>query len=68
MNPRPSTFRRGFTIIELIVSVSIVILLIFSVGIVFRSTSRSVGVSQSVMDLLSNTAAIQQQLAARKAA
>lgn len=64
MKPRPLTFRRGFTIIELIVAVSIVILLIFSVGIVFRSTSRSVGVSQSLMDLLSNSAAIQAQMEA----
>jgi type II secretory pathway pseudopilin PulG len=62
-HPR-SHLRRGFTIIELVVSVGIVVLLIFSVGIVFRSTSRSVGVSQSVMELLSNSAAIQQQMEA----
>ncbi len=55
---------RGFTIIELIVSVAIVVLLIFAVGVVFRSASRSVGVSQAVMELLSNTGAIQQQMEA----
>jgi type II secretory pathway pseudopilin PulG len=64
MKPRPITFRRAFTIMELIVAVAIVVLLITSVGIVFRSTSRSVGVSQSLMDLLSNSAAIQAQMEA----
>lgn len=61
----PQQFSRrytGFTIIELVVSVAIVVVLIFAVGIVFRSSTRSVGVSQSLMDTLSNSAAIQQQM------
>jgi prepilin-type N-terminal cleavage/methylation domain-containing protein len=60
----PHTLRRGFTLMELIVAVAIMVLLISSIGLVFRSTSRSVGVSQSVMDMLSSTGAIQQQLEA----
>jgi prepilin-type N-terminal cleavage/methylation domain-containing protein len=59
--PEPRIESRGFTIIELMVSVAILVIVILSVGIIFQSASKAVGVSQSTMVMLSDTNASQGQ-------
>lgn len=56
------TRRRAFTLIEMMVAVSILVLIILSVGIVFRGAGQSVGISQVSLEMLSNVRALQQQL------
>ena len=55
--------RSAFTLMELMVSVAILVLIILSVGTMFQSASRSVGVSQAINEMLSNHRAVQQQIA-----
>jgi prepilin-type N-terminal cleavage/methylation domain-containing protein len=52
---------RGFTLMELMVSVAILVVVILAVGIIFQSASRAVGVSQATLTMLSNTDATQGQ-------
>ncbi|MCL2639899.1 MAG: type II secretion system GspH family protein [Phycisphaerales bacterium] len=54
--------RRGLTLMEMIVAVSILIVIILAVGLIFSSASKAVGVSQKTLDVLSNVRAIQWQL------
>jgi prepilin-type N-terminal cleavage/methylation domain-containing protein len=56
------TRRRAFTLIEMMVAVSILVLIILSIGVVFRGAGQSVGVSQASLEMLSNVRAVQQQL------
>jgi prepilin-type N-terminal cleavage/methylation domain-containing protein len=51
----------GFTLMELMVSVAILVIVILAVGIIFQSASRAVGVSQATLTMLSNTDATQGQ-------
>ena len=50
----------AFTMMELIVSVSILVIIILSVGVTFSGASKSVGDSQAIMEMLSNVRATQQ--------
>jgi hypothetical protein len=48
---------------ELMVSVSILVLILLSVGVIFGGASRSVSNSQAIMDMLANVRAIQEVIA-----
>jgi hypothetical protein len=61
LNP-DKQFSRGFTIMEMIVSIGILVVVILSVGVIFQNAGRTVGVSQSSMEMLSGVRAIQQQI------
>ncbi|HUO06996.1 MAG TPA: prepilin-type N-terminal cleavage/methylation domain-containing protein [Phycisphaerae bacterium] len=65
MNQNSSYFpaRRAFTLIEMMVAVSILVVIILAVGVTFQGASRSIGVSQSSLEMLSNVRAVQQQIA-----
>ena len=54
--------RSAFTLMEMVVSVSILVVIILSVGAIFQSAGRTIGISQASMDMLSNVRAVQQQL------
>ena len=54
--------RQAFTLIELTVSIGLLVLIILAIGIVFQSTSRAIGLSQSTTEMLSNVRTMQQQL------
>ncbi len=55
--------RRAFTLMELMVAVSILVVIILAVGMIFSSASKSVGMSQNTMDMLDGVRATQQALA-----
>ena len=59
----PARFRPGFTIMELMVAVGILVIIILSIGVTFSSASKSVGVSQATMDIMANVRATQELLA-----
>ncbi len=50
----------AFTLMELMVSVTILVFIILSVGLIFSGASKSVGDSQAIMEMLSNVRAVQQ--------
>src|SRR3954470_9478622 len=54
---------RAVTLLELLVAVSILVIVIAAVGILFAGTSRAVGTSQALLEMLSNARAIQEQMA-----
>lgn len=54
--------RSGVTLLEMLVAVGILVVVILCVGILFAGTSRAVGTSQALMEMLSNARAIQEQL------
>jgi hypothetical protein len=60
--PRSRRLAAAFTLMEMVVSVTILVLVILSVGVIFQSAGRSVGVSQASMEMLSNVRAVQRQL------
>ncbi len=53
---------RGVTLIEMLVAVGILVIIVLCVGIIFAGTSRAVGTSQALMEMLSNARAIQEQM------
>lgn len=53
---------RGFTLMEMMTAVALMLMVIISVGIIFKSASQTVGVSQASMEMLSNVRAAQQQI------
>jgi len=55
---------KAFTIMEMIVSIGILVIVILSVGAIFQSAGRTVGVSQASMEMLSSVRSIQQQIEA----
>ncbi|HVX84355.1 MAG TPA: prepilin-type N-terminal cleavage/methylation domain-containing protein [Phycisphaerae bacterium] len=57
-----SRARRAFTLIELLVAVVILVLLLAGVGMIFRTTSAAIGMSQANLQLLANVRAAQEQM------
>ena len=55
---------RGFTMMEMMTAVALLIMVIVAVGIIFRSTGNTVGLSQATSEMLSNVRATQQQIEA----
>gem|GEM_PF-2089323 len=58
----PRANRRGLTLIEMMVAVSILIIVMLAVGLIFGSASKAVGTSQKLLDMISNVRAVQWQL------
>jgi len=54
--------RAAFTLMEMMVSISILLLVILGVGMIFRSMSRAVGMSQAALEMFSNVRAFGHQL------
>ena len=54
--PRPR--RRGFTITELMISVALVLILTLAIGLIFRTTTESIGKSQATSEVTRNLDAI----------
>ncbi len=54
--------RRAFTLIELMVAVSLLVVIILSVGIVFKSTGNAVGLGQATGEMFAKVRAINQQI------
>src|SRR3982751_88784 len=54
--------RRGFSLMELMVAVSILVVIILAVNVTFSGASKSVSTSQATMDLMANERGIQQML------
>lgn len=54
--------RTAFTIIELLVAVSILMVVIAGVGLIFRSTGRAVGASEATLNMTANVRAVQDQM------
>lgn len=59
----PTRPARSFTLVELLVTVIIFVALIFGIALIFRTTTRAVGVSEANLELLSNVRAAQDQIA-----
>ena len=59
---RFSMFRRGFTIIELIVAVSLLVIIILSISLIFRSATKTISVSQALNEMMSNTRGAMSQI------
>lgn len=53
---------RGFTLMEMIVAISLLVMLIIGVGLIFRHASAAVSLSQANMEMLSNVRAVQFQI------
>jgi prepilin-type N-terminal cleavage/methylation domain-containing protein len=51
---------RGFTLMELMVSIGILVIIILSVGMTFSGVSKSVGMSQATMEEMAGMRAVQQ--------
>src|ERR1051325_9496432 len=49
----------AFTLMELMVSISILIIIILGVGVMFQGASKTVGNSQGLMDTMSSVRAVQ---------
>ncbi len=58
----PRSPRRAFTLIEMMVAVSILVIIILSIGVLFKGAGQSVGISQASLEMLSNVRATQQQI------
>ncbi len=54
--------RRGFTLMELMVSVAILVVIILSVGVTFKGAASSVGVSNATIEMTADVRAIQNQI------
>jgi prepilin-type N-terminal cleavage/methylation domain-containing protein len=54
--------RRAFTLIELLVTVVILVILLAGVGLIFRTTSAAVGMSEANLELLATIRAAQDQM------
>ena len=54
--------RPGVTLLEMLVAVAILVVIVLCVGIIFAGTSRAVGTSQALLEMLSNARAIQEQM------
>src|ERR1035437_733299 len=52
----------GLTLIEMVISVSLLVVVILGVGLIFQSATSAVGVSQKMLDILSNVRSIQDQV------
>ena len=52
----------GVTLLEMLVAVAILVVIVLCVGIIFSGTSRAVGTSQAILEMLSNARAIQEQM------
>src|ERR1051326_3900033 len=57
---RTDVHQTAFTLMELIVAVSILVIIILSVGVIFRGASGAVTTSQATMDVTSSIRATQQ--------
>src|SRR4051812_22536526 len=53
---------RAFSLMELMVAVSILVVIILAVNVTFTGASRSVSTSQATMDMMANVRGIQQML------
>lgn len=58
-----SIIRRGFTLMELMVAVSLLMLMILAIARIFRDASRAVSMSQASLEMFSNVRAVQEQIA-----
>jgi hypothetical protein len=55
-------WRRGVTLIEMLVAVGILVIVVLAIGVIFASTSKAVGTSQALLEMMSNARAIQDQM------
>jgi type II secretory pathway pseudopilin PulG len=49
-NPRRTSLRPGFTLMELMVAIGLLMIIMLAIGVTFSGTSRSVGMSQATME------------------
>lgn len=61
--PTPTGRRGGFTLMEMMVAVSILVLMIMAIGKIFQDASKAVSLSQISMELFSNVRSAQDQIA-----
>ncbi len=54
--------RSGFTLMELMVAVSLLVLVILGVGMIFQNTSKAVGLSQATTDTFAGVRALSRQI------
>jgi type II secretory pathway pseudopilin PulG len=54
---------RAFSLVELLVTILIFVLLILGIGVIFRSTGRTVSTAEAHLQLLANVRAVQDQMA-----
>ncbi|HVS70638.1 MAG TPA: hypothetical protein VHQ47_05225 [Phycisphaerae bacterium] len=59
---QPAQGRRAFTLLELLVTTIILILLLAGLGLIFRTSSAAVGMSEANLELLANVRAAQEQM------
>jgi prepilin-type N-terminal cleavage/methylation domain-containing protein len=53
---------RAFTLLEMLIATAILLIAIAAIALLFQSTSRAVGTSQALLEMLSNVRAIQDQM------
>jgi len=54
--------RRGFTLMEMITAVALLVITIVAVGVIFRTAGTAVSLSQVSMEVISNVRAVQDQI------
>jgi len=52
----------AFTLMEMMVSIAILVVIMLAVGVIFKSASASVGISESTLEMTANVQAVERQL------